>query len=96
MKKTARTLSIGASVGVAALAAVLVTTTPAAAAASVRWHVNKSMAYCKTLDNGTTLGKMKRAQCESETLSLQAMLVNESIARQTEILRTLNWPGPGH
>lgn len=100
MKKRARTLSAGLSVGVAALAAAVLTTTPAAAALqSLSWHVNKSLAYCSSLPHRTSVEQMKQAACNSEVINLEALVASEAIARgvaTAEIAAGKNWPGPGH
>jgi hypothetical protein len=104
MKKRVRTLPAGLSVGVAALAAAVLAATPAAAAQhGLKWNVDKSMAYCKTLDNGTTLGAMKRAQCENATLTKETIIVNEAVTSAksadqlaAEAASRGEWPGPGH
>jgi hypothetical protein len=95
MKRTARTLSIGAAAGLAALTATLMTASPASAG-GLGYHYNKSMKYCKTLDNGTTVGAMKRAQCENATLAHQVLVINAAISRQSAVIHQINWPGPGH
>lgn len=100
MRKQVRILSGGISVGVAALAAAALAATPAVAALqSLSWHVNKSNAYCETLDNGTDLGRMRAAQCRSSVLALQVYTTNTAIqqAKSTaEVAASLDWPGPGH
>lgn len=100
MKKRIRTLSAGISVGVTALTAVVLATTPAAAALkSLSWHTNKSLAYCSSLPHRTTLEQMRQAQCKSEVMALQQIVINEAISRhksQNEIAAGKDWPGPGH
>lgn len=99
--KFSRTPSSGFSVGVAAVAATVLTITPAAAALhSLSWHVKKSNNYCGSLPRGTTAEQMKKAACESQTLALHQMVITQMQQQQSkteaEIASSMNWPGPGH
>lgn len=86
--------------GVAALAATVLAATPAAAALhSLGWHVNKSVAYCDSLPQRTTVEQMKKASCDSQVITLQQLVVSQAISQgmsQASVAAGKNWPGPGH
>ncbi|WP_328670077.1 hypothetical protein [Streptomyces sp. NBC_00328] len=100
MVKRVRTLSAGLSVGVAALAATVLATTPAAAALhSLSWHVSKSQTYCNSLPQHTGVQQMKKAACDSQVITLHQMAVSQAISRgmsEAAVAAGMNWPGPGH
>ncbi|WAZ26512.1 hypothetical protein STRCI_008095 [Streptomyces cinnabarinus] len=100
MKNRARKSLAGLSMGAAALAVVAVAATPAAAAVhSLDWHVKKSTSYCASLYDGTSIGAMKKAACDSQVMSTQMMVTQQAIQTAmgtAEIASKANWPGPGH
>ncbi|MEV5898593.1 hypothetical protein [Streptomyces sp. NPDC052127] len=103
MKKRAKTLSVGFSVGLSAFAVAVLAATPASAALHpLSWHVNKSRAYIADLPTRTAVQQMYKAQEESAFMALQADITTKSIQQAmtaSEITRyasSKNWPGPGH
>ncbi|GGQ81911.1 hypothetical protein AB0G76_35060 [Streptomyces asoensis] len=103
MKKRAKALSAGFSIGVSAFAiAVLAATSASAAINPLSWHVNKSKLYCGNLPTRTPVEQMYKAACDDALFKMQVDVLTKqtqqawTAAETARYASSLNWPGPGH